>query len=87
MFRNFNYKRPFLNKNIMDYCRKLTDKSILELQERQREKNYNKYKLDLILSNYDPDIPSNNNNNNNVVLFLGIISISSLIYFFLKKNN
>jgi hypothetical protein len=86
MFNVFNNRKPFYNKNMMDYCRKSTEESIKKFTEReklkQKQNSILKTKIDLKINN--SQVLSNSNNG---VAFFVILSVSSFIYYFLNARK
>jgi hypothetical protein len=83
MFTVLNNRKPFYNKNMMDYCRKSSEESFKKIVETAREREkVTKTKIDLKINN--SQVLSNSNNG--VAVFV-ILSVSSFIYYFLNTRK
>ena len=86
MFSDYFYKNSFMSKKYIDLLNKINKDSIRKLEENLKEREKNKFQLVLAnacsLSTPPPIIPPSN-----LFIFVGILSFSSLFYFFLNKRK
>jgi hypothetical protein len=80
MFRNYYYKK---NKELREYIKQSTEKSMKQLIEYKEKDKYNFHKENLIMSNNDDTPPYDKY----LFVTINVISVTSLIsyYYFMKK--
>jgi hypothetical protein len=73
----YNNRKPFYNKTMMEYSRKSTEESIKKMVEIEKNKKI------IDLKSSDSQVLSNTSG----IAFFTILSISSLIYYFLNTKK